>query len=91
MISGSYFLENKKLAPFNTSNCSAPFLQCLGEVKAWMSSNFNKNKTKVITFGQSCNPSTSLVNLHSIEPFIKLHAKNVGVIIDRKFAFEKSD
>lgn len=69
-----------------------PLLQCLGEVKSWMASNslhFNENKTEVIIFGPSGNPNTSNFNLHSFEPFVKSHAKNLGVILDSNFTFEK--
>lgn len=76
----------------NSSASLDPLLQCLDEVKSWMASNFlnfNENKTEVIIFGPSGNPNTSNFNLHSLEPFVKSHAKNLGVIFDSNFTFEK--
>lgn len=53
-------------------------LDCLTEVKAWMTSsclNFNEDKTEVNIFGPGVNHSASSSDFNSLEPFVTLYVK----------------
>ncbi len=65
-------------------------LNCLHEVKLWMSANFlnlNESKTEVIWFGNS--ESQVLSDLGNLAPFRKSVVKNLGVQFDVSLKFDK--
>ena len=72
------------------SNTFQPLLDCLTDIKSWMDTNFlnlNEDKTEIIIFDQhlapQCNTPDSLISN------IRSSAKNLGVIMDSAFKFQK--
>lgn len=46
-------------------------------------------KTEVIVFSSSSTVVTDPVNLDSLQPFLKQSVKNLGIILDSDFKFNK--
>lgn len=75
----------------NAVHLVQPLIDCLNDVKAWLSLNFlslNENKTEVMLFGPSC-CSLPNIDLGSLSPFLKDCVTNLGVKFDPDFKFEK--
>lgn len=69
-----------------------PPLQCLEEIKAWMTQNFlkfNENKKEVILFTPGGTWESSNLDLGELKPLVKPYVKNLGVIIDCDFKLDK--
>ena len=69
------------------TNSLKPLLDCLEDIKAWMSLkclNFNKNKTEVLRFGPS-----GACNATHMDLYAKPTVKNLGVIMDSDFKLDK--
>ena len=69
------------------------FLDCLIDVKAWMRENFlkfNESKTEIIFFGGNT-PTTACFaeNLGPLSSNIQSNVRNLGVIFDNHFNFDK--
>ncbi len=65
------------------SYCIKPLLECLHNLKAWMSQNFlnfNEKKTEVMVFGGTS--VTPLVDLGSLAQYHKPIMKNLGAKVD---------
>ncbi len=69
-----------------------PLFDCLSEVKSWMKDNFlrfNDSKTEVLVFGCPDFANTISNTLAPITNTVGSHARNLGVIIDPSFKFDK--
>ena len=74
----------------NSTNAFLPFLNCLQDVKSWLNANFltlNENKTEIIIFDQ--NPHISPCSLGALDANIHPSVRNLGVIFDHDFKFNK--
>ncbi len=74
----------------NHVNALDSLVNCLKEVKAWMSANFlnfNESKTELIWFGGPNVPELSI--LGELTPFCKPVVKNLGVLFDNTLKFDK--
>ncbi len=74
------------------SGSLAPLMQCLEEIKAWMALNFlnfNENKTEVMLFTPGGICDSVDLDLGEFKPLVKPYVKNLGVILDCDFKFDK--
>ncbi len=66
--------------------------QCLGEIRAWLASNFlhlNTNKTECVVFGTSSASKEIISSLASMKISVSDHVKNLGVIMDSSLVLDK--
>ncbi len=66
--------------------------QCLGEIRAWLASNFlhlNTNKTECVVFGPSSASKEIISRLFSMKISVSDHVKNLGVITDSSLVLDK--
>lgn len=67
-------------------------MSCLEDIKCWMAQNFlqlNENKSEIILFGPP-DSVTSLTNsLGNLSTLVKPYVKNLGVIFDSQFIFDR--
>ncbi len=78
-----YADDSQIYVPLRKKDTVRPLLDCLDDIKAWMSLNFlsfNENKTEVMVFGRTT--GTSLVDLGALAQYIKPTITNLGVKID---------
>ena len=72
------------------NNSLQPLLDCLSDIKSWMSNNFlmlNENKTEAILFGP---PNKTAIIAASLGSFTcKSHVKDLGVILDSSLKFDR--
>ena len=74
----------------NNNNTFQPLINCLDEIKTWMDANFlhlNSNKTEIIIFGN--HPTSPTNTLGPLTSNIHTNAKNLGIIFDNNFKFDK--
>ncbi len=67
-------------------------LDCLKDIRSWMEANFlsmNKNKTEIIVFGQQNRLDCYDSAIGNLESHCHPFARNLGVILDRDFGFNK--
>ncbi len=73
-------------------NGSQSFAQCLGEIRAWLASNFlhlNTNKTECVVFGPSSASKEIISRLASMKISVSDHVKNLGVTMDSALVLDK--
>ncbi len=78
-----YADDSQIYAPLRKNDTVRQLLDCLDDIKAWMSLNFlsfNENKTEVMVF--SGTTGTPLVDLGALSQYIKPTITNLGVKID---------
>ncbi len=78
-----YADDSQIYVPLRKNDTVRPLLDCLEDIKAWMSLNFlsfNENKTEVMVFGGTT--GTPLVDLGALAQYIKPTITNLGVKID---------
>ena len=74
----------------NNSSLS-PLLDCLNDIKAWMSFNFlclNETKTEVIIFGPN-GPGIAPADIGPLQPYVKSVVSNLGVKLDNALKLDK--
>ncbi len=77
------------------TNVKASFLSllnCLRDVKTWLDQNFlclNENKTEIVVFGRPGDLSACVDALGHLELYVRPFNRNLGVIFDSAFKFEK--
>ncbi len=83
-LSFHFYADDSQIyVPLRKNDTVRPLLDCLDDIKAWMSLNFlsfNENKTEVMVFGGTT--GTSLVDLGALAQYIKPTITNLGVKID---------
>ncbi len=65
---------------------------CLADVKAWLSLNFlnfNEEKTEIIVFKPSDSMTAAEPNLGGLSSCVKHYVKNLGVVFDEHFKFDR--
>ncbi len=68
-----------------------PLLDCLNELKLWLSSNFlhlNENKSEIILFGPRENVASDF-DLGFLTPYNTQCARNLGILFDSSLKFDK--
>ena len=78
--------------PLKSADSLQTLLDCLEEVKVWLGSNLlqiNNDKTEVIIFGPSKSKTPRTADLGILSPYVKSHSRNLGVIFDSNFCFDK--
>ncbi len=78
-----YADDSQIYVPLRKNETVRQLLDCLDDIKAWMSLNFlsfNENKTEVMVFGGTT--GTPLVDLGALSQYIKPTITNLGVKID---------
>ncbi len=78
-----YADDSQIYVPLRKNDTVRQLLDCLDDIKAWMSLNFlsfNENETEVMVFGGST--GTPLVDLGALAQYIKPTLTNLGVKID---------
>ncbi len=83
--------DSQLYLPLKSRDSMQPLIDCLEDIKCWMSNNFLQlnNKTEVILFGPSKTRNSVAGNLENLTPYIKSHVKNLGVIFDSELCLEK--
>ena len=85
-----YADDTQIYVPLTKSDSSVkPLLDCLDDIKAWMSLNFfnfNEKKTEVMVFGGTS--MTPLVELGSLAQHHKQIVNNLGVKVDAELKFD---
>ena len=87
-----YADDSQLYLPLKSKDSLQPLLDCLDDIKGWMATNFlqlNSNKTEVMIFGPPKSKHTLVSNLDNLEPFVKSHARNLGVILDSELCLDK--
>ncbi len=67
-------------------------LNCLRDFKTWLDQNFlclNENKTEIVVFGRPGDLSACVDALGHLELYVRPFTRNLGVIFDSAFKFEK--
>ena len=65
---------------------------CLTDIKSWMTQNFlqlNDFKSEIVLFGRPDSISQIRNDLGNLSCFVKPHSKNLGVLFDSDFKFDK--
>ena len=92
-IAFHFYADDSQLyLPLKSADSLQTLLDCLEEVKVWMGSNFlqiNNDKTEVIIFGPSKSKTPRTADLGILSPYVKSHSRNLGVIFDSNFCFDK--
>ena len=79
------------LKPNDRQNLNS-LLDCLEDIKCWMAQNvlqLNENKTEVILFGPPDSIKLTTSSLGNLSTLVKPQVKNLGVIFDSAFKFDK--
>ena len=67
-------------------------MSCLDDIKCWMAQNFlqlNENKCEIILFGPPDTVTTLTNTLGNLSTLVKPYVKNLGVIFDPQFKFDR--
>lgn len=92
-ISFHFYADDSQLyLPLKSSDSIQSLLDCLEDIKIWMSNNYlqlNSDKTEVIVFGPPKSISTVADKLANLTPYIRSHARNLGVILDSGLCLDK--
>ncbi len=80
--------------PVKTSDKASfmSLLNCLRDFKTWLDQNFlclNENKTEIVVFGHPGNLSACVDALGHLGLYVRPFTRNLGVIFDSTFKFEK--
>ncbi len=77
----------------NGSQSFDRLVQCLGEIRAWLASDFlhlNTNKTEGVVFGPSSASKEIISRLASMKISVSDHVKNLGVwVMDSSLVLDK--
>ena len=89
-----YADDSQLYLPLKISNLGSisVLLKCIKDIKSWMARSFlqlNQNKTELLVFGPTDTPSSIISALGPLSSHLKQHAKNLGVIFDSGFKFDK--
>ncbi|KAL0964863.1 hypothetical protein UPYG_G00330070, partial [Umbra pygmaea] len=87
-----YADDSRLYISLKSSNSMQHILDCLKEIKIWMANSFlqlNDNKTEVIVFGSSKSQNLISAKLGPLAPYVKSHARNLGVILDSHLNLNK--
>ncbi len=94
-ISFHFYADDVQIyLPVKTSDKASfmSLLNCLRDFKTWLDQNFlclNENKTEIVVFGHPGNLSACVDALGHLGLYVRPFTRNLGVIFDSTFKFEK--